>query len=822
MPYEIDMHLFAQEDNKRTIQGQRRRPSSSSSGERKRAETPRRRPASSGRPTRPPSGSSNRPPTSPPPSSGGQLPSNINPLIIIGVIVLLVICGGSLMLFSNPDEGEEASPNVAEENSEREIPPTSVPFVPPPNTSGDGQTWLIMLYQDADDKILEQDIYIDLNEAEKVGSSDQVHIVAQVDRFRAGYRGDGNWSSTKRFYVTQDNDLERVNSQEIIDLGEVNMADANTLIDFVTWAIETFPADKHVLIMSDHGLGWPGGWSDPAPGNPGDPSIPLAAALGDKLYLMELDEALAEIRTRTQLEQFELIGMDACLMGHIEVFSALAPHARYAVASQEVEPALGWAYAGFLAELKQNPNMSGADLSRFIIDSYIQSDERIVNDEARAEFLRQGSPLNNLFSLLGTMSAAQLAEQMEQTITLSAIDLASMPTLIESLNDLAFTLQEANQPTVARARTYALSFTNIFGNETPPSYIDLGNFAQLLQQESNNSNVTQAANRLESALAQTVIAQKHGPKRAGASGISIYFPASQLYQLPIAGPESYTAIARRFADVSLWDDFLAYHYTGRSFTATATELVVPERDTVVIAPGSGQIELSPITLSDDVAAPEQPIILSTDISGENIGYIYLFVGFYDEEANSIFVADSDYLDSETTREIAGVYYPDWGEGDFTLEFEWEPIVYAIDDGINSPLALFTPESYGATPEEATYTVEGIYTYGDGGETRYARLYFVDGLLRQVFGFTGEDGTGAPREIIPQTGDSFTILDEWLDLDEEGNVADVVQLEGETFTFTDQTFAWVELDAPIGPYIVGFIVEDLDGNTYEVYEQVTVE
>jgi hypothetical protein len=30
-----------------------------------------------------------------------------------------------------------------------------------------------MLYQDADDKILEKDIYIDLNEAERIGSSDQ-------------------------------------------------------------------------------------------------------------------------------------------------------------------------------------------------------------------------------------------------------------------------------------------------------------------------------------------------------------------------------------------------------------------------------------------------------------------------------------------------------------------------------------------------------------------------------------------------------------------------------------------------------------------------
>jgi hypothetical protein len=32
-------------------------------------------------------------------------------------------------------------------------------------------------------------------------------------------------------------------------------------------------------------------------------------------------------------------------------------------------------------------------------------------------------------------------------------------------------------------------------------------------------------------------------------------------------------------------------------------------------------------------------------------------------------------------------------------------------------------------------------------------------------------------------------------------------------------AWRELGAARGNYVVGFIVEDLDGNAFEVYEQV---
>jgi hypothetical protein len=36
------------------------------------------------------------------------------------------------------------------------------------------------------------------------------------------------------------------------------------------------------------------------------------------------------------------------------------------------------------------------------------------------------------------------------------------------------------------------------------------------------------------------------------------------------------------------------------------------------------------------------------------------------------------------------------------------------------------------------------------------------------------------------------------------------------------FTWRDLDAAVGRYVVGFVVEDLDGNTYEVFGQVMVD
>jgi hypothetical protein len=298
------------------------------------------------------------------------------------------------------------------------------------------------------------------------------------------------------------------------------------------------------------------------------------------------------------------------------------------------------------------------------------------------------------------------------------------------------------------------------------------------------------------AMGSAIIAEKHGPKKPGASGISIYFPNSQLYSTPVAGAQSYTAVARRFAGESLWDDFLAFHYTGQPFEAGQNAIAVPAAGSGVRGPGSGAIQLSPITLSSRVAAPGQPIDLSVDISGSNIGYVYLLVGFIDQASNSINIADSDYLAAPDTREVDGVFFPDWGVGDFAMDFQWEPLMFGISDGTDIVQTLLTPQSYGATAENAVYTVEGIYTFADGGETRQARLYFSNGVMRQVFGFTGENGTGAPREIIPQPGDQFTVLEKWLDLDQNGQVIETVFQQGGTLTFRSGVPRLRDGDGPV--------------------------
>ena len=861
------IYLADSGDNKprRTIRGQRRRPGSDqpTSG---RAEAPQRdeRPSSTSGGGLPPLSSGGGGGYTPRPSGGGMsgIPGGMRGAAGGGSVLLALCAIIAYMIFGGGGDGQDpfntggvVGPSQTQsqepfdlnsglesptQQSSQSLPPLSATATRQASFSGGnstisgasgaaasslpaaagssvtpGQTWTIMLYQDADDKVLEQDIFIDFNEAERVGSSDRVNIVAQLDRYVGGFRGDGDWSDTRRFYLKKDDDLDVIRSP-YESIGEVDMSNPQVLFDFVTWSMQNYPADKYVLIMSDHGMGWPGGWTDPEPSSGPRVNVPIARAIGPAMYLQEIDAALQAVRDQTGLDAFELVGMDACLMGHMEVFAALAPHARFAVTSQEVEPAVGWAYTAFLTDLVNNPDVTGRELGQSIVDSYIVEDQRVTDANARAQFVGRSG-----------VSAQQLAAQLEQGVTLAAVDLTQMPAAMEGLNRFALYLQNVDQRAVAKARNYSQSFTSVFGQNVPASYIDLAHFAALLVRDTNDEQLRAVVEDMFGAFQNLVVAEKSGAKKPAATGLSIYFPNSQLYGSAAAGPASYVPVTERFSGVSLWDDFLNFHYTGRGFQDTAGTLVVPDRSVAITAPGAGSVSLSPLTVDQTSVAPGDAILMSADVDGENLGYIYLFAGFYDRDANSINVIDMDYIDSGDTREVNGIYYPDWGEGAFTLEFEWEPIVFAINDGTNQALALLEPLVYGAAPEQAVYAVDGIYTFVDGTQRR-ARALFSNEALLQMVGFQegnsseGADVMPSPREILPAIGDQFTVLERWYDLDSNGQFVNQGFEEGGTLTFGETLWTYDVLDAPAGDYAIGYIVEDLDGNRVETYTDVTVE
>ena len=547
--------------------------------------------------------------------------------IVPGILAVVVICcaivctGGILLyffgdallaLFSPDPPVAVGTPVVVQET-----PGSNSPGLP---------EWTIIVYSAADDEVLEENMWFDVNEMEIVGSTPQVNIVVQMDRYQGAFSGDGDWTDTRRFLIGKDNNLESITSPVVQSVGEVDTGQPQTLIDFVTWAVQTYPAKKYALVMSDHGGGWTGGFSD------------MSASSYSELSIPEIVASLETIRQNTGVDKFEVIGFDACLMGQIEVFGSLYPYSNYMVASEEVEPGYGWSYAAWLEQLVQNPTVNGDGLSQSIISTYV---------------------INDVLLTGGRASAEEIAQE-ESTTTLSAVESAKVPDVIGSMNLFLSAITEMDQSLVAQARTYTRSYFSLFGEEVSPSFIDLGNFAEVLSTLTDETEIQQTAIQLQTAISSAVVAEKHGPNMSGSNGIAFHFPDSDLYYYTEYNsdfPPYYAESSARYLEQSVWDEFLAYHYTGEDFAPQDGVAMAPSRTAEIVAPGASEMNVGPVQISDTQISGDETVIVTSTVEG-NVAYIHTALYFWDPESESYWIGDVSYYIADNMITIDGVNVPD--------------------------------------------------------------------------------------------------------------------------------------------------------------------
>ena len=669
-------------------------------------------------------------------------------------------------------------------NQPVDVPPTQ------PSSSGDLAEWTIIVYSDADDDVLEENMWFDVNEMELVGSNPQMNIVVQMDRYARGFSGDGNWSDARRFLLQQDNDLSRINSPVVESIGEADMGDPRTLSDFAAWAVRNYPAKKYALILSDHGGGWTGGFTD-------------FSAPGSALTLPEIVSAIEEVRQATGMDRFEMIGFDACLMGQIEVFASLAPYSNYMVASEEVIPAYGWSYAAWLGQLARNPGMDGRGVSQAIVSTYVVTDTYLTEVRATQDEIRQE----------------------EATTTLSAVESARIPDVIGAMNQFVSATAFTDQGTVAKARTYTRSYFSAFGEEAAPSYLDLGNFAEVLTGMTGDADLQQSAARLKAAISSAVVAEKHGLNMSGSNGIAFYFPDSDVYYFTEYNPDFppyYAESSYKFLEQSVWDEFLAYHYTGEEFAPQQGETTTPSRSATIVAPGASQMNIGPVQISDTDISGDETVTVSTTVEG-NVAYIHTALYFWDPATESYWIGDVSYYVAENTATVDGVNMPDYGESPIQVEFEWAPSLYAMTDGARDAYVLLEPYEYLSADGRTVYTVYGQYTDAVTGIPVEASLFFdAEGAFLYAYAYpdTDSNGVSTPVEITPQAGDTFTDYIQYYTYDANDEPIYNYELSDDVFTWGEQGFSFYTSYPEDGEYAVGIIAYDFDDNFVANYEFIT--
>ena len=206
----------------------------------------------------------------------------------------------------------------------------------------------------------------DITEILKVaGQPDDVNVVIETGGAKCWKTTHGiNKSYLERYHV-RNKSLVR-DSQET----KASMGLASTLQSFVTWGVQTYPADRVSLILWNHGGAMRGVCYDE---NYGD----------DNLINSEVKTAIGNTFTslgRSTSDKFEWIGYDACLMQVQDIAEFNSQYFNYMIASEESEAGAGWDYDNWIDDAyakKTTPNILKAVVDSFIAEQGSSSDQTL-------------------------------------------------------------------------------------------------------------------------------------------------------------------------------------------------------------------------------------------------------------------------------------------------------------------------------------------------------------------------------------------------------------------------------------------------------------
>lgn len=207
----------------------------------------------------------------------------------------------------------------------------------------------------------------DINEMEKVGSTDNINIVVQWATMKK--------ETTDRLYVTKDDDTKKVSSKVVQSLKRVDMGDYKELVKFVAWAAKKYPAKHYFLTVWNHGSGWH--YLNYNPESNVNPNITYTGIsfddyTGNEITTLQLGLAMDQIAAILK-KPLDIYGSDACLMAMPEIAAQMRKSVNYFVGSEEVEPGEGWPYDDFLQSWTRFSRTSPEAVITLLTDAYLKS-----------------------------------------------------------------------------------------------------------------------------------------------------------------------------------------------------------------------------------------------------------------------------------------------------------------------------------------------------------------------------------------------------------------------------------------------------------------
>ena len=332
----------------------------------------------------------------------------------------------------------------------------------------------------------------DLQEMASVnGQPEDVNIVIQAG-------GASSWKSTYSSVISSSkrNRFHLKNKTFVKDSqdSKVNMGLSSSLQDFITWGINTYPADNIGLVLWNHGGAMTGCCFDEQYSD-------------DGLTPAEVATAVKNAKTATgYTEKFEFIGYDCCLMQVQDIAGLNADYAKYMVASEESEWGYGWSYDKWLDDVyadKTTPAICEAIIDSFKADT------------------------NSAYNSWGYTNDQ----------TLSYLDLTKWDAYETAWENMATTLNSVITSSSAWSTFKSLlnscqrfGETSYYGSSFYPfDVFDAGHFFTKMKAHNtykNNSTLMSNITALQTAYYDLIVYEFHGSGSPNATGMCLFAPIS--------------------------------------------------------------------------------------------------------------------------------------------------------------------------------------------------------------------------------------------------------------------------------------------------------
>ena len=645
-----------------------------------------------------------------------------------------------------------------------------------PAAYADTPTMTILMYMCGTD--LQSDCVNDLYEMCAAEIPDNVTVVVQAG-------GASQWDDSRLH-------ANRINRFTIVDydFSDVtvcawqNMGTQDTLEDYLNWAVSTYPADRYMLVFWNHGGGSNSGVCFDE------------TADYDGLTIHEINDALYNFTEANPGFHLDVIGFDACLMATYEMAAHMQYYADFMVASEELEPGLGWNYA-WLDALGENPALDAQGIGVAIADAYME---------------------------------ACLDENPDDYLSMSVLYLPAMEYLVSTMETYAAYLSQAldagQLSTFSRARQRMYAFGDF--NDATSDMVDM-----MALIDSTRTIAPQTADVLQTAYERVVRYNVGTRKFDYLTGMSVYFPSGSYdgdgCQETIPNMTEFT---RGYAELRSGGNYVFSAQvpqqlsSGGAFTGNLMDAVFSPASTFTA---------SEAPLSADTSAVDLPDIAPT-FTSMNDAFFSGFLVPDDSDADGWLDADfSDevYACSMTLSQdelnnlsmVEGLLYLDGSDDEDTFYIEMGAMQNAAIDWESGEIVSQFDGTWPMLDEQMVMMYDQLVNGGMRRSMIPVRCNDVEGYLLvmrrgfdsdwTIVGFTqGYDDAGLPvRGSTPLTeGDVITPIYNVLYEDEDGELQEMT-MNGDPIVAGEGgaiDFGFYSLEGSDATYLYCFCLTDIYG------------